>query len=176
MGQPKATRILKSSNSQREWGGGSPADRESPRPDSRGPRTFRSGESWASLRVWGARPGSWSLCWSRCSRLSRRRSTWAWIWLSSARCSAAPQPGLLVEGPESVPPGPGGRGQGCQGSRPAPLLRAAQLLPSPADEGCTPSLTLYLPWGRWLFLGALWGLKLLLTPMPMWVLMILTGT
>lgn len=29
--------------------------------------------------------------------------------------------------------------------------------------------------GRWLLLGALWGLKLLLTPMPMWVLLILTG-
>lgn len=44
------------------------------------------------------------------------------------------------------------------------LPRAAQLLPSLVDEGCAPSLTLYLPWGQVAFAGGLVGTRAALDP------------
>lgn len=44
------------------------------------------------------------------------------------------------------------------------LLRTAPLFPRPADEGCTLSLTLYLPWGSVAIPGGLVGTETALDP------------
>lgn len=46
----------------------------------------------------------------------------------------------------------------------------------PASEGCVPPHSRFISGGNWLFLGALWGLKRPLAPVPRWALRILTGT
>lgn len=134
------------------------------------PGTFSSGKSWSSLGMWpgppvgGVPPGSWSLCWSMCSRFSRRRSTWALIWLSSPLMECSSSVWTVWRGAKAgVPPGPEGRGLCCQGS-PACLLRSAQLFPSSIGKGCAPVLTLYLLSVQVALPGALVGTEAALDP------------
>lgn len=97
--QPRSHRPTSHRNNQREWGKGGQEgapQRESPRAGSKVPRDF---QPWEKLELTGnvawvhswCSPGSWSLCWSMHSRFSRRRSTWALIWLSSPlmECSSS---------------------------------------------------------------------------------------